>query len=173
MQRRVSHLAGNRQLRATRTSGYWIIMATLVAGCVAPDTAVAARDCTVILDSGASTHHMPLEMPEDLLDLGNGDGVYCHDGNERALIRWIYSPVTSGDEKTFWIVANPSLVDSRDVEPFFSGLAGTRLSVELIDTTESVDYYLASTDLDTARAAVESSSRRLSVADYRALGASR
>lgn len=161
-------MGGHNRQRTTSTPGYWIVVLTLVGGCAAADTVVSPQNCTTIVDNNSTDDQMPLQMPEDLLDLGSGDGVYCNDG-DGSQVRWLYSPVTNGDDRTYWIVANPDLVDAPDVEQFFTGLADAELSVELVDTSETADYYLASTDLGAARAAVESSSDTLSIANYQAL----
>lgn len=142
--------------------------AALVVGCAAPDTATVGQDCATVASQN-NEDEMPLAMPEDLLDLGNGGGVYCNDGPDGSRIKWLYSPVTSEEHQTFWIVANPDLVTERQVNQFFNDQTEQDLAIELVDTSEDADYYLASTDLQTALTAVQTSTETLSIADYSVL----
>lgn len=152
---------------------YWTIAATLVVGCAAPDTAVFAQGCATVANQNNDTSEMPLAMPEDLLDLGNGGGVYCNDSPDGSQIQLLYSPVSSEEHQTFWIVANPELVTEQQVDQFFDDQTKHDLTVELIDTSEDADYYLASTDLQAGLTAVQTSTRTLSIADYSALRVTR
>lgn len=146
-----------------------MVAAALVVGCAAPDTATFAQDCATVANQNNEDAEMPLAMPEDLLDLGNGGGVYCNDGPDGSRIKWLYSPVTSEEHQTFWIVANPELVTEQQVNQFFNDQTENHLTIELLDTSEEADYYLASTDLQTALTAVQTSTKTLSIADYSAL----
>lgn len=146
-----------------------MIAVALVVGCAAPDTATVPQDCGTVANQNNEDPEMPLAMPEDLLDLGNGGGVYCNDGPDASRIKWLYSPVTSEEHQTFWIVANPDLVTQQQVNQFFNDQTENNLSVELVDTSKVADYYLASTDLQTALTAIQTSTKTLSIADYSAL----
>lgn len=143
--------------------------AVLVVGCVAPDTVTVAQDCATVANQNNADSKMPLAMPEGLLDLGNGGGVYCNDGPDGSRIKWLYSPVTSEEHQIFWIVANPALVTEQQVDQFFNDQTENDLTIELVDTSEDADYYLASTDLQTALTAIQTSTKTLSIADYSAL----
>lgn len=146
-----------------------MIVVALVVGCAAPDTVTVAQDCATVASQHNDDAEMQLAMPEGLLDLGNGGGVYCNDGPDGSRIKWLYSPVTSEKHQTFWIVANPDLVTEQQVNQFFNDQTEQDLTIELVNTSEDADYYLASTDLQTALAAVETSTKTLSIADYSAL----